>query len=506
MRIQAWKILCGALVVGIAGDSLLRNGEWRAGHALWILGIIACLHIIGGNPGTERRTMLIGLGLAAFGLVWRDAPMLHVIDVLSVLSMGALIIWHGTGRELAHLNVVEAVRAGLLAALNSLGGAAGVMQRAADEHDGEIVASRHVKPLVIGAALALPPFVLVASLLASSDAVFNSVLDRVVSALSVGSISHVAVVLLLAWPAAGWLRAALGDAIDLPVRDIRSPHLAFTSVAVGLYALIALLTLYLATQARVLFGGAAFLRETQNLTVANYARSGFFQLIVASVVVLGTLVVAEWLMSREDAAGVRRYRAAGTVLIGLVAMLLVSAVTRIGLYVNEFGLSADRTFATAAIVLVFALLATFGATTLRARTHALGPATLGVLVTWVAALNVVNPEALVVRVNAARAARGHAFDVAYHATLSADALPALLRAAPALSPADCSALEPALRQRWTPRTRAVGEAVGDWRSRNLPLVRAASWSATGRVDCAPQPHAAAEPVRATLAVAAKLSP
>ena len=37
--------------------------------------------------------------------------MLYAIDVLSVLSMGALIIWHGTGRELAQLNVAEAVRA-----------------------------------------------------------------------------------------------------------------------------------------------------------------------------------------------------------------------------------------------------------------------------------------------------------------------------------------------------------------------------------------------------------
>jgi Domain of unknown function (DUF4173) len=491
MRVPAWKILCAAIVVGIAGDSLLRGGEWRAGFAFWILGIIACHDIIGAHASTERRMMLIGLAMAAFGLVWRDAPMLYAIDFLSVLTMGALIIWHGTGRDISHLNVVEAVRAGLLAPLNSLGGAGGVLQRASAEHGGAVVRTRHVKPLVIGTVLAVPPLVVVASLLASSDPVFNRTLERMVSALSVNSIGHVVIVLLLAWPAAGWLRAALGDSIDLPLAEVRSPRLTFASVAVGLYSLIVLLTLFLGTQARVLFGGAAFLRETQGLSVANYARSGFFQLIVASVIVLGTLVIAEWLMGPDDDAALHKYRRAGTLLIGLVAMLLVSAVTRIWLYVDVFGLSVDRGFATAAIVLVFAALTAFSATTLRGRSAAFGPTILVVLVAWVTALNVVNPEALVVRVNVARAARGWAFDSQYHSRLSADALPALLRAESMLPAAPCAELDALLRSRWRGLLGSDQAARRDWRSRNLPRARAAKWLTTTTATCGAQPHVSA---------------
>ena len=40
-------------------------------------------------------------------------------------------------------------------------------------------------------------------------------------------------------------------------------------------------------------------------------------------------------------------------------------------------------------------------------------------------LNLVNPEAIVVRVNVVRATAGQAFDVAYHLKLSADSRPAL---------------------------------------------------------------------------------
>ena len=46
---------------------------------------------------------------------------------------------------------------------------------------------------------------------------------------------------------------------------------------------------------------------------------------------------------------------------------------------------------------------------------------------WVAMMNLANPEAIVVRVNVARATAGETFDAKYHARLSADALPLLLK-------------------------------------------------------------------------------
>jgi len=65
--------------------------------------------------------------------------------------------------------------------------------------------------------------------------------------------------------------------LRVPVSKVRSPGLPFLSVGVGLYALIALLVLFLATQAACC-SGRAFLLATQGLTVAAYAREGFFSL------------------------------------------------------------------------------------------------------------------------------------------------------------------------------------------------------------------------------------
>ena len=66
------------------------------------------------------------------------------------------------------------------------------------------------------------------------------------------------------------------------------------------------------------------------------------------------------------------------------------------------------------------------------------PAMLLVTIGWVALLNAANPEAIVARVNLARATDGKAFDAPYHATLPANALPAdALPALRAGAPSHC---------------------------------------------------------------------
>jgi hypothetical protein len=123
---------------------------------------------------------------------------------------------------------------------------------------------------------------------------------------------------------------------------------------------------------------------------------------------------------------------------------------------------------------VMAALATFSATILRGRRARFAPVMLLVTIGWVTLLNVTNPEAIVARVNLARAADGNAFDATYHATLSADALPVLRAGAATLPAAECAALAQGLRAAWAkqaPERR-------DWRTRSLPYARGA-----GEVSC-----------------------
>ena len=483
MPASARKILIAAMIVGVAGDRLLRGGTWRLGFAIWVVGIVICIATVAADASRERRLMLGGVLLAAFGLVWRDSPTLYVIDMLSLLSMAGMAVWIGSGRTVADLTVVESVRAGLLTAVNVSLGAGSVISKAVAHGRVSARQKGSAGAIIAGAALAVPPLAVVATLLASSDKVFGDMLTTATTFAMKNGIEHLVLIALLAWIAAGWMHASLGSVLGATVDAPRSPRLPFVSVSIGLYSLIALLGAFIAVQARVIFGGAAFLRQTAGLTVAAYARDGFFQLILASAVVLVTLVMAEWCLTEDDAIARRRYRVAATALLAMVGALLVSSAVRIGLYVNEFGLSTDRMFASSAIVWVSGALAAFAITTLRGHGGRFMPVTLLLTVAWVAGLNLINPDAVVARVNLARAERGEVFDAEFHARLSADALPVLVAGAHRLRAADCMALESDLRKRLRTRFGSGGDASGDWRTRNVPLWTVHAWIDSGAAFC-----------------------
>ncbi len=479
-------LIIAALVAGIDGNLLLRGGQWRAGFAVWIAALALTVLIIGGRESRGRMLMLAGVTAAAAGLAIRDSEMLYAIDMLSVLCMGALLIWQGTVRSVRDLTLVQTVRAGAIAAINTVAGAPGVLARSDTDDAGSGPVRGTIRALTVGVAIAAVPLFIVTSLLSASDIVFSRMLDGVFSTVVTDGISHLLVSALLAWISVGWFRASLGHPTGNAVPDPQSPRLPFITLSVVLYALPVLLLAFVITQARVLFGGAEFLRATAKLSVANYAREGFFQLIAASGVVLVTLVMAEWLLADDDVYARRHFRMVSAALLALVALLLLSSAARIVLYMNEFGLSIDRAFASAAIVWVSGVLVAFATTTLRGNPTRFMRAAILVTVAWVTVMNVINPEAQVVRVNVARAEAGNTFDANYHASLSADALPLLLDLAPRLTATECVTLQKALRERWALRLADPEEGLGDWRSANLPLVGARAWFAAARAPaCAP---------------------
>ena len=84
----------------------------------------------------------------------------------------------------------------------------------------------------------------------------------------------------------------------------------------------------------------------------------------------------------------------------------------------------------------------------------------------IAALHVLNPDALIARVNVARALEGRRFDAWYAGSLSADAVPTLVTALPSLKQQGRCMLSARILDRWS-----LGEA-SDWRTWNYARSRA----------------------------------
>jgi hypothetical protein len=118
------------------------------------------------------------------------------------------------------------------------------------------------------------------------------------------------------------------------------------------------------------------------------------------------------------------------------------------LYTGMYGLTELRVYATAFMLLLCAVFAWFGLTVLRGNRGAFMRGALVAGGCAVAALNVADPDALIARVNLARSSAQVPVDVSYLASLSADAVPALLAHSTKLDrPARCALLA-TLHERW----------------------------------------------------------
>lgn len=237
--------------------------------------------------------------------------------------------------------------------------------------------------------------------------------------------------------------------------------LGATEVGVVLGLLNLLFLAFVVVQARYFFGGASVVESSGGLmTYSEYARRGFFELVWAAALLLPLLLAAHWLLRKERAADERAFRVLAAGLIALMFVIMVSAAGRMRLYQSEYGLTELRLYTSAFMGWLALVFVWFALTVLRGRRERFmrGALAAGLLVTG--ALHVVNPDDLIVRTNASTVRQARTFDACYAASLSADAVPALLDALPALTERERRHVSEALLRRWS-----GGDA--DWRTWNL---------------------------------------
>jgi hypothetical protein len=238
-------------------------------------------------------------------------------------------------------------------------------------------------------------------------------------------------------------------------------RLGVSEWAIPLALLDALFLVFVVVQVTVLFGGNDHVLETAGLTYAEYARQGFWQLLVAvvlTVVVVGAARCLAIVRSRREQVLLHALLGA---LCALTLVVVASALDRLRLYEDAYGLTRPRlaaeTFAWGLGGLLALLLLSGAVRQIRkrfARLVVLG-STVGLL-----AFSISNPDGRIAERNVERSRTSGKLDISYAQGLSADAVPAL---AESPEPARGVVLEPY-------RARLSG---GDpWYAANLSRSRA----------------------------------
>src|SRR2546423_404564 len=320
--------------------------------------------------------------------------------------------------------------------------------------------ARRAVAVARGLALAVPLLALFGGLFVTADVIFQRLLGSVVPS-PLAPVRHAVLVVLWAWVSAGLLRDLVAPR-DVSASVVRARRLELGIVEIGtVLALLDLLFLaFVAVQFRYLFGGRDLVESRAHLTYAEYARHGFFELVAVAALVLPLLLVADALLERKRRRDHVVFAALAATLVLLLLAVVASALERLWVYQQEYGLTELRVYASALVVWLGVVLLWLCGTVLRRRRRSFAVGAVVAGFAAVVAMNVLNPDALIARTNLARP---HV-DVGYLARLSDDATPTLVRALPSLRPSDRRRLAAAL----LPRARS-----NDWRAWNLDRSRAA---------------------------------
>ncbi len=462
------RLLIAALGLGLATDGLVRAPLWGLNVTLLVTMLTAwgidAQRLSGDRPGP--RVLWPWLGACVFAAMWavRAEEALLAANLLAAVGLLSLPMLGARGVSVAVAGVLDVARAPLLAARQAVGGGAHALLR--DVPWGPVLGPRRAAVLstLAGLVIALPVILVFGALFASADPTFNAAAQVLVD-WELGTVAgHVALASAGTWLSAGYLRG-LAASERRPLSALPAPRLGLPAVAIALGAMVLVFTLFVAVQAGNLFRGEAWVREHVGLTFAEYARDGFFQLVVASALALPLVYGATFAAGTLAEGAARSIRALQAVALALVAAVAMSALWRLGLYVEAYGLTEDRIYGAAVILGIAGTIAVLGRTILVGRTAAVAR---GILVTAAAVLGLLNamgPAALTARVNLAGAGTREV-DYAYLGNLGADAVPVIADRLPSLDPAGQCAVARRLVERWRP------DAAGDWRGWNVGRARA----------------------------------
>ncbi|MFJ6570580.1 DUF4153 domain-containing protein [Streptomyces sp. NPDC091292] len=412
-----WAVLAtGILSMALFGDGMALN--------LLLVAIPATLaaYYAARRGGRRPRPWTLVWGAGGLALLTvpslRDAGWPSFLAVATAVGLGSLAL-HGSrtwsGIVLSPLGLVDALPQGIA------WGWRGLRERSGDA-SGKV--GQGLRAVAVTAVLLL----VFGALFAGADAAFADLLGGLVPDVS-GAQGPWRVFLF-----------AFGIVFALAAAHVAAAPIHWDDIAVGpgrergraewavpLIVLNLLFAVFNAVQLAVLFGGYQAVLDRTGLTYSAYARQGFWQLLLATLLTLLVIVFALRWAPRSAPGDRTLVRGVLGTLCVLTLVVVASAVRRMDMYVEAYGLTRLRISVVTAelwlglvIVLIMAagVSGVWGARWLPRAVAA--SAAVAVL-----AFGLLSPDALIAETNVARYEKTQKFDLEYAGDLSADAVPAL---------------------------------------------------------------------------------
>ncbi len=288
-----------------------------------------------------------------------------------------------------------------------------------------------LKNIFIGLIISTPLLLIVIALLAEADTVFQNVIADIFKSLdfidSIPFAEHVGVIGIITVLLFGYLAVVLRAEVEgVPTPVERGTGGSDATIIVTVLVMVnAVYILFCAIQFTYLFGGEEVIRSIPDYTYAEYARRGFSELIVVTVINLSILLIGLH-FTKNDGKLDRLVLALRCLLVLCTVIMLYSAHLRLKLYEEAYGYTYARIFAHTFIGLLFVLFMLVLYKFWRRELPLVKAFAIAALLAYTT-LNYLNVDAIIARKNIDRYSTTGKIDLDYLQELSYDAIPELTR-------------------------------------------------------------------------------
>ncbi|RDI63492.1 DUF4153 domain-containing protein [Nocardia pseudobrasiliensis] len=263
-------------------------------------------------------------------------------------------------------------------------------------------------------------------LLAGADAMFAGILRSVIPQIDgVTAVRWIIVGAITAALTGGSLYLLAGPPMPADARRATGGmHWRTMEWALPVGALTILFAIFVTVQLTALFGGDDYVQRTAGLTYAEYARSGFWQLSVVSILTLAVIAAVLRWAATDTPAQTLWLRTLPAVLGALTLVIVASALSRMWTYQQAYGFTVLRLLVSTCEIWIALLYLMILAALIRLRRAWLPRAAVGAAALTLLLLAATDPERLVADRNIDRWQAGKSLDTGYLSQLSADIAPA----------------------------------------------------------------------------------
>ena len=467
-----------ALALGVLADLLFYNAAAGANVLVWNAALITGLLVMRRRFGPA----ILPIQLACLGgslvfsatPLWRASETLIFFNLLAAATLLLLAVTLPPGAGLRRVGPLRLFQSGVLAFVELLTGVVAIMAMRCWREPSRRLEAGELRYFARATLLAAVLLLIFGGLFIAADAVIEAQVSRLADIPLDRILSHAFLIGVATWLAAGafWGFLAVEPSATANFAPTEAWRVRTAENAIVLGALAVLFAAFVLVQARYLFGGEDVVLRSTSLTYAQYARRGFFELVAVAALLLPVLMTLDWARTRTGAANAV-FRGLASALVLLLFAIMASALQRLRIYEEAFGLTETRLYVVVALFWLGIVFAWFLWNVGRGRRDDFVAGAIASAALVLLAINLLNPDGFIAANNTTRLDSGKTFDAGHALSLSADAVPTLVRRLDELPAADACLVATGLLNRWL-------DADNPARSWNLARQRAIDAVAANR--------------------------